>query len=357
MEWTRIHGKLVQGYRVASGPSTDYPYGALDRQRPIFASRGLDLSNYFNGTLNIDISPRTFTMAKPEFTFEHVAWTDLHPPEHFSFSLCKVIYNEVEYDGWVYYPHPETKLRNFQNPSLLEVIALPIPEINYGAEVDVLVNSEEIIVDKPLEELVNHLEEEGRVKRNRLLPVLAILAVIIILIVGGFGIPWSRSKSNPPQSGKRTLVSELAYCSSNDIQPCIMSFTSDTNGKMQVNIVIPDSSYPDFYLMISNDDEKNRYECQTLEDSPTNVYCTGKDMNPGEILHFAIVSSVDERVLAEGNFAIIGLMLATPEVEATETALPTETPEPTESPTPFLLDILTPIPTSITPSYPNPSYP
>ncbi len=143
-EWTSLHGVVVQGYRVASGPSADYPYGALDRQRPIFKARGLDLSSYFNGTLNIDIQPLTFAMVKPELTFHHVEWTDLHPPEHFSFSRCKVIYKDVEYDGWVYFPHPETKKRNFQNPSLLEVIAMPIPGINYGDEVQVFVNPGEI---------------------------------------------------------------------------------------------------------------------------------------------------------------------------------------------------------------------
>lgn len=149
MDWIQIHGRVVQGYRVASGPSADYPYGALDRQRPIFAARGLNLSLCFNGTLNIDIRPHTFAMIKPEFTFHNVEWTDLHPPEHFSFSRCKIVYKDVEYDGWVYYPHPETKLRNFHNPSLLEVIAVPIPQIEYGDEVEVLVNPEEITISKP----------------------------------------------------------------------------------------------------------------------------------------------------------------------------------------------------------------
>ena len=144
-----VHGIVVQGYRVASGPSKDYPYGALDRQRPIFKARGLDLEGYFNGTLNIDIRPFTFRLIKPEFTFRHVEWTDLHPPEHFSFSRCKVIYRDVEYEGWVYYPHPETKLRHFQNPSLLEIIAHQIPDIQYGDEVEVLVNPERIEVSKP----------------------------------------------------------------------------------------------------------------------------------------------------------------------------------------------------------------
>jgi hypothetical protein len=149
-QWTLIHGTLMQGYRVASGSSKDYPYGALDRQRPIFRSRGLDLDSYFNGTLNIDLHPAIFKIIKPEFTFQHVEWTDLHPPEHFSFSRCKVIHKAAEYDGWVYYPHPETKLRHFQNPSLLEVIAVPIPEIQYGNALHVWVNSNEIEVTRGL---------------------------------------------------------------------------------------------------------------------------------------------------------------------------------------------------------------
>ena len=147
VNWTRVNGVLVQGYRVASGPSKDYPYGALDRQRPFFKTSGLDLGHYFNGTLNIDIHPFMFRMQNPEFTFHQVEWTDLHPPEHFSFSRCRVIFKDVEYDGWVYYPHPETKLRHFQNPSLLEVIAMPIPGIQYGDELQVLLNPKEITVE------------------------------------------------------------------------------------------------------------------------------------------------------------------------------------------------------------------
>jgi hypothetical protein len=142
--WTLLPGTLARGYRVASAPSQDYPYGALDRQRPLFKARGLDLDGYFNGTLNIDIRPATFSMQKPEYTFPLVEWTDLHPPETFSFSRCRVVYREVEYEGWVYYPHPETKLRNFQNPSLLEVIARPIPGLQYGEALAVWVNAGEI---------------------------------------------------------------------------------------------------------------------------------------------------------------------------------------------------------------------
>jgi hypothetical protein len=146
IKWVVLHGVILKGYRVASGPSKDYPYGALDRQRPIFLQRGLDLNGYFNGTLNVDIRPNTFEMQRPEYTFHLVEWTDLHPPEHFSFSRCKVVYNQKEYDGWVYYPHPETKLRNFHNPSLVEIIAMPIPDLRYGDNVQIYLNSAEISV-------------------------------------------------------------------------------------------------------------------------------------------------------------------------------------------------------------------
>jgi hypothetical protein len=147
--WMYVTGLLARGYRVASGPSRDYPYGALDRQRPLFKARGLDLDGYFNGSLNIDISPATFKLVRPQFTFPLVEWTDLHPPETFSFSRCRVVFRDVEYDGWVYYPHPETKLRHFQDPSLLEAIAMPIPGIQYGDALGVWLMVDEITVHNP----------------------------------------------------------------------------------------------------------------------------------------------------------------------------------------------------------------
>jgi len=146
--WRAVKGLLKQGYGVASGPSPDYPYGALERQLPIFKSRGLDLSGYYLGTLNIDIRPLTFVLVMPEFTFRDVRWTDLHPPEHFSFSRCKVAHASAVYDGWIYCPHPETKRRNFQDPSLLEVIAHRIPGVRVGDELEVHVNPDRVALKR-----------------------------------------------------------------------------------------------------------------------------------------------------------------------------------------------------------------
>lgn len=134
--WVTVPGTVVEGHRVASGPSKDYPYSSLERQKPIFRERGLDLERFFLGTLNISIYPRRFEMVHPAYTFRQVAWTDLHPPEDFSFSPCKVRYHGKEYEGYVYFPHPETKIRNFQNPSLVEVIAEYIPSVGYGDQLE-----------------------------------------------------------------------------------------------------------------------------------------------------------------------------------------------------------------------------
>jgi len=144
--WIRLTGILAQGHQVASRPSAAYPYSALEKQKPYFKALGLDLYSYFNGTLNISIAPLEFEMTKPELTFSLVEWTDLHPPETFSFSRCRVWFKGKSYDGCVYYPHPETKKTHFQNPSLVEVITYEIAKIKYGDGIELEINLLEITI-------------------------------------------------------------------------------------------------------------------------------------------------------------------------------------------------------------------
>jgi len=136
-EWIHVRGILRKGYGVASGHSQQYPYGSLERQAPIFRARGLDLSDCYLGTLNIDIRPLVFELVKPEFTFRAVNWTDLHPPETFSFSRCRVSHAGTELEGWIYHPHPETKARHFQDPSLMEIIAPFMHGLTVGDELQI----------------------------------------------------------------------------------------------------------------------------------------------------------------------------------------------------------------------------
>jgi hypothetical protein len=138
MQKDLIHlpGIVVEGHRVASGPSKEYPYGSLEKQKAFFKAGGLDLDRFFIGTLNVSIAPLWFEIVRPDYSFHQIAWTDLHPPEDFSFSICRVSYQGKEYEGYIYYPHPETKIRHFKDPSLIEVITEKIPGIRYGSRLE-----------------------------------------------------------------------------------------------------------------------------------------------------------------------------------------------------------------------------
>lgn len=144
----KVNGVVMRGHMVASRPSEHYPRGTIEMQLPYFKALGLDLSPYYLATLNISIEPITFSLIAPEYTFRQVHWTDAHPPEDFSFSPCRITYRDEKYQGWIYYPHPETKERHFQNDSIIEVIAKFIPEIRYGDEVSFEFKSEEISMQK-----------------------------------------------------------------------------------------------------------------------------------------------------------------------------------------------------------------
>jgi hypothetical protein len=147
-DWITVNGTVIKGHGVASRPSKAYPFSTIEKQKPYFKARGLDLDAYFTGTLNIAISPLRFELIKPEFTFLDVDWTDLHPPEHFSFLLCKIRFRGRDYAGMVYYPHPQTKIRHQQNPGVIEVMTEYIPDISYGDRVGLLLNRNEILVYK-----------------------------------------------------------------------------------------------------------------------------------------------------------------------------------------------------------------
>jgi CTP-dependent riboflavin kinase len=144
--FTQVNGTVQAGYRVASGntESSPYPKGTIEMQSPFFKELGLDLSAFFPGTLNINISPNEFELISPQYTFRNVHWAEGFPPEDFSFTPCQIIYQNQSFESLVYYPHPETKIGHFQNPSIVEVIAPLIPDLKYGDRITLRINTDEI---------------------------------------------------------------------------------------------------------------------------------------------------------------------------------------------------------------------
>lgn len=190
---------------------------------------------------------------------------------------------------------------------------------------------------------------------NRKQIILAAAAGLLVLLIGTI-VGVSRLRNETPESSKRLLVAELGYCGVNGPRPCIESFYQDGDGYLLVNVLTPNRNYSEFYLTITRAGELNRYLCQKDKVVPVQRNCLGKNMPLGEMLEFSLIAVTDERVLANGQFAIIGLLLATPSVNATETAV-TEVVALEETSPPLLLEFPTssvsPFSTPTEPSYPN----
>jgi hypothetical protein len=152
MEYMVARGKIMPGHGVASGKGDDkrYPEGTLKQQFKHFLERGLDLSNYYMGTINLDISPFSYQIKKPKHFFKDIAWSDFITPENFYFFDASIHYKGQTYKGLVYMPDPETKEDHIQKPTILELIFPKIEGLEYGeiVEIELIKDQLELIENK-----------------------------------------------------------------------------------------------------------------------------------------------------------------------------------------------------------------
>jgi hypothetical protein len=206
------------------------------------------------------------------------------------------------------------------------------------------------------------LYKGDHLNRNRLTAGIG-LFVLLILILVGLILLSKELQTRRTEVNRREPVPGLAYCASDQVSPCVVSFSRDQDGKMLVNI-LTDGSFPDFYLKITHSEGESIYPCQQVETFSTSLYCIGKALSLGEVFHFFLLSVDDNRLLAQGNFSIIGMALSTVEIFSPSTAgtsstavtvAPTQgTPTPGRG-TPTRTPTLSyPNPSTRTPGYPNP---
>jgi len=145
---TTLAGKVVPGYGVASGRGEDkrYPEGTIRLQAPYFKSRGLDLQDHYMGTINVDISPRSFQVVKPAYFFDQVDWSPHIPPENFYFFDADLVHLAMSYSGYIYMPDPETKPEHHQKPNIMELIMPEISGLKYGDSVELEINPKQIAI-------------------------------------------------------------------------------------------------------------------------------------------------------------------------------------------------------------------
>ena len=74
-----IEGVLQHGHGVASGANSESPYpkGSISIQSPFFKALGLDISCYWQGTINLSFKPLEIILQNPDITFENMYWLSL----------------------------------------------------------------------------------------------------------------------------------------------------------------------------------------------------------------------------------------------------------------------------------------
>ena len=142
----RVQGRISRGHGVASGKAGDkrYPEGTLKRQLPFFRERGLDLSPYYLGTINLNIAPFLFKIRTPKLFLEKVDWSEHIPPENFYFFDLKLHHKGQTFNGLIYMPDPETKVEHEQKMSVLELILPKIEGLGYDDLVEIEVPTNQL---------------------------------------------------------------------------------------------------------------------------------------------------------------------------------------------------------------------
>ncbi len=146
----KIKARIVQGHGAASGRKNDprYPEGTIRAQLPYFRERGLDLSKYYPGTVNLDIEPYRCHMKKPRHEFKQVDWSPYISPENFFFFDVGLITGNLRVSGLIYMPDPSTKEEHFQKNSILELLLPWTEKLAHGEELWIEVDREQIYFEK-----------------------------------------------------------------------------------------------------------------------------------------------------------------------------------------------------------------
>jgi hypothetical protein len=144
--------RVIEGHRVASGLNGNprFPGGTLRMQVPHFAALGLDLSAFYLGTVNVSIAPLRYSVVKARHAFSNVKWHPTEPAEDFSFFDTRVmLLDEPSVEGFIYFPHPDTKPEHFQQPDVLELLLPFVEGLCYGTELSLEIPKGQMMFEFP----------------------------------------------------------------------------------------------------------------------------------------------------------------------------------------------------------------
>jgi len=119
-----IVGKVTRG----SGIATE----TLKQQTPWFVEAGIPNDMLLHGSINIDISPSTWSIVQPDITLTGIEWRPGFV-EDFNFVRVKVLCNNSEYPAYLYNP-----MRTKNPKTMMESVTTHIKDMEYGQEVAIL---------------------------------------------------------------------------------------------------------------------------------------------------------------------------------------------------------------------------
>ena len=114
-------------------------------QVPYFKKLGLDLTGFYPGTMNVSIAPLQYKIVKPRYTFRSLKWHPTERAEDFSFFDLRLLgHGKESLNGFVYFPHPETKPEHFQKSNVLEFLLPHVDGVKVGSTLQVEIPSEQM---------------------------------------------------------------------------------------------------------------------------------------------------------------------------------------------------------------------
>ncbi len=149
-DWQTFTARVLQGHRVASGLNGNprFPGGTLKMQEPFFRELGVDLARFHPGTINASIAPGHYVVKQARHTFRNVKWHPVEPAEDFSFFDLRLLRPGQEpLEGYVYFPHPETKPEHFQSPDVLELLLPHVEGLHYGMDLTLQMPVEQMVIE------------------------------------------------------------------------------------------------------------------------------------------------------------------------------------------------------------------
>ncbi len=171
-------------------------------------------------------------------------------------------------------------------------------------------------------------------ERKRLIVILAAVAVVMLLICAALiygSVTFIRGRLPTP-----TAVPEaITLCDLDASGLCLLSFGTNINNELVINLQLSSEDFPPFYAQVSNRGTERRFRCEILEAAPSSAYCVGPRTPLGEPLDLSLRASKDDRLLAQGSFVLQAVALPTfSDATATETPEGTlSVEEPTGTPT------------------------